>query len=81
MDAASLPRGGPVEGRLAGTVRTFDEQGGYGVVAATDGAGEWFFHYTAIADGSRTIDEGAAVSFAVEAGHLGRYEAVDVRAA
>lgn len=41
-----------------------------------DGAGDVFdFHATAIADGSRTIEEGAAVSFSVAPGHRGRYEA------
>ena len=33
------------------------------------------FHATAIADGTRRIDEGAAVVFTVAPGHRGRYEA------
>jgi cold shock CspA family protein len=81
MDAADVPRGGPVDGRIRGRVERFDEAGGYGVVASGQGAGEWFFHCTAIADGSRTIEVGRAVTFDVVAGHLGRYEATDLRPA
>ncbi len=41
-----------------------------------DGAADVFdFHATAIADGSRTIEEGATVSFSVAPGRRGRYEA------
>lgn len=42
------------------------------MLGATD---EWFFHRTAIADGSRTIDEGAEVAFVLAPGHRGRMEA------
>ena len=60
-----------------GTVTAFDVGRGLGTV--TDGAGgEWPFHCTAIADGSRTIAVGARVAFEVVAGHLGRYEARDL---
>jgi cold shock CspA family protein len=62
-----------------GTVIEFDEDGGYGTVrehAADGGPGtERFFHCTAIADGSRTIEVGAAVRFDVVAGLRGVYEA------
>ena len=81
MEAADLPRGGPADGRVTGTVSSFDRDGGYGTVAASDGRGEWFFHCTAIADGTRAVEEGRAVSFEIVPGHLGRYEAVDVRPA
>jgi cold shock CspA family protein len=62
---------------LAGTVADYDEAAGYGELV--DEAGErWYFHCTAIADGSRAIPVGSAVSFRLRPGHLGRYEAVDV---
>lgn len=60
--------------RLVGTVGEFDAHAGFGTVMAGDGRGFWF-HCTAIADGSRTIDAGTEVSFDVVAGHLGRWEA------
>lgn len=57
----------------------FDEAVGHGTV--TDGDEEWFFHCTAIADGSRSIPAGMTVSFVVVPGHLGRWEAGDLRPA
>ena len=66
-----VPSAGPRHGR----VTSFDPGRGIGTVAQ-DGTGDVYdFHATAIADGSRTIDEGAAVSFSVVPGHRGRYEA------
>ena len=62
-------------GELTGTVRTFDAVRGYGTVESDDGR-SWFFHCTQIADGSRTINAGARVRFAVTAGRMGRWEAV-----
>ncbi len=64
--------------RVSGTVVAFDEAKGYGTVRGDDGR-ELFFHCTAIADGTRTIEEGAAVTYGVVAGHLGRWEATDLR--
>jgi CspA family cold shock protein len=61
-----------------GAVAEFDEAKGFGTVEAEDGE-RLFFHCTAIADGSRTIDPGTAVMFEVVAGHLGRWEAAHVR--
>jgi cold shock CspA family protein len=61
-------------GARRGTVLTFDGPRGVGVVRADDGV-EYPFHCTAIADGSRSIDEGVSVSFRVVAGRLGRWEA------
>ncbi len=62
---------------MEGVVASFDEQKGYGTIR--DGRGtELFFHCTAIADGSRTIDEGTGVTFRVVAGDLGRWEAAEV---
>jgi len=65
--------------RRAGRVRDYDEPAGYGTVVSEEG--EWFFHCTAIADGSRSITVGAAVDFVLRPGHLGRMEARDVRPA
>jgi len=61
-------------GSRTGSVASFDEDRGLGVIAGDDGT-EYPFHCTGIADGTRTIDEGAAVRFDVIAGRLGRWEA------
>jgi cold shock CspA family protein len=62
---------------LTGRVVSFDRHAGFGTVRSDDGT-ELFFHCTAIADGSRTIDLGAEVSFRVVPGHHGRWEATAV---
>ena len=62
---------------MTGTVTEWDERAGFGTVTAEDGR-SYFFHCTQIANGSRTITIGAAVRFAVMAGHLGRWEAAHV---
>lgn len=59
------------------TVVAFDEHVGWGTLVDDDGV-ERPFHCTRIADGSRTIDVGAAVSFRLEPVGLGTWEAVDV---
>jgi cold shock CspA family protein len=60
-----------------GTVTEFDDPRGIGVV--TDSAGNAFpFHCTAIADGTRTIEAGAAVHFETRAGHRGLREAAAI---
>ena len=64
-------------GTVQGEVVEFDEDAGYGTVRAASGD-EHFFHCTAIADGSRTIDVGAAVDFVVVPGRLGRWEAAEL---
>ncbi len=61
-----------------GTVAEFDEARGLGVLEADDGH-RYPFHCTAIADGSRRIDEGTRVFFSRAAGHLGRIEARSVQ--
>lgn len=61
-----------------GVVASFDDPRGLGVVLADDGT-EYPFHCTAIADGTRSIDEGAAVDFEVVAGRMGRWEAAKIR--
>ena len=65
---------------MTGVVESFDEHRGYGSIRAADGS-EVFFHCTRIADGSRTIDVGAAVSFVLVPGHHGRDEAAAVTTA
>lgn len=55
----------------------FDEHAGLGEVTGVDGTVHPF-HCTAIADGTRTIPVGAAVTFAVVPGRSGRWEAVQV---
>ena len=62
---------------VTGTVVAFDVDKGWGTVRDVDGT-ERFFHCTAIADGTRTIDEGAAVEFEVVPGRLGKWEAARV---
>jgi cold shock CspA family protein len=63
---------------VTGVVTEFDEPAGFGTVTA-DGGGEHFFHCTAIADGTRTIELGAQVTFEVVPGRQGRWEATDLR--
>jgi cold shock CspA family protein len=63
---------------LIGTVADFDEAKGYGTIRGDDGR-ELFFHCTQIADGTRTIPVGAAVTFEVVAGRRGQWEAADIR--
>jgi cold shock CspA family protein len=61
-----------------GVVATWDDRRGYGTIRADDTGAEHFFHCTRIADGSRTIEEGAPVDFEVVPGRLGRWEAARV---
>ncbi|HET6952364.1 MAG TPA: cold shock domain-containing protein [Acidimicrobiales bacterium] len=62
---------------VTGEVAAFDEARGLGTVRV-DGGDEVPFHCTAIADGSRAIDEGARVRFSVVPGRLGRWEATHI---
>lgn len=61
----------------AGRVRSFDEHRGRGEVE-TDSGERYPFHCTAVADGSRRIDPGTAVSFVVRPGPGGRWEAASL---
>ncbi len=65
------------EARRRGTVLEFDPVAGYGTVGAE--SVQWFFHCTAIADGTRSIQPGTSVDFGLTPGHLGRWEAADIR--
>jgi cold shock CspA family protein len=60
-----------------GTVAEFDDYIGLGIVRGDEG-GEWPFHCTQIADGSRSINVGAPVVFDVAPGGPGRWEAINV---
>jgi len=60
----------------AGTVAAFDRESGLGTVRDSDGR-DWPFHCIEIADGSRDIAVGTAVSFGLLA-KLGRYEAANL---
>lgn len=63
---------------MSGIVAAFDEHVGLGQVRTDEGAG-YGFHCVAIADGSRAVEVGTAVSFRLAAGLHGRWEAVDLR--
>ena len=65
-------------GSRTGSVTRFDEHRGLGEIDGDDGV-TYPFHCTGIADGTRTIDEGAEVRFDVIAGRLGRWEAWTVQ--
>lgn len=60
-----------------GSVTSFDDERGLGVVLAEDGR-ELVFHCTEIAGGSRHVDVGARVAFLVAAAARGSHEAVAV---
>jgi len=68
-------------------VADFDDPAGYGTIEETtpdgrspgSGAPEWFFHCSAIADGSRSIQPDTRITCHLVAGHMGRIEAADVR--
>ena len=62
---------------MRGKVVEWREHEGFGTIEADDGRA-YFFHCTRIVDGSRTIEEGAPVTFDVVAGQLGRWEAARV---
>jgi cold shock CspA family protein len=64
---------------LAGTVAGFDRAVGLGEIATADGA-RYPFHCIEIADGTRDIEVGTAVTFEL-LGKLGRYEAARVTSA
>ena len=62
---------------MTGTVASFDAAVGLGTVASSEGA-VLPFHCVAIADGSRVIEVGTVVDYAVIP-KLGRYEAWAIR--
>ena len=64
-------------GLLEGRVAEFDDAAGFGEVETPEGT-RYFFHCTQIADGTRTIEVDAVVTFELRAGHLGKWEAAAV---
>jgi CspA family cold shock protein len=49
-----------------GTVKWFNDQKGYGFISATDGKDYFVHHSSIVADGFRTLKEGAKVEFDIE---------------
>jgi cold shock CspA family protein len=66
------------EPERSGRVAAFDDDRGLGTVADEAGNVYWF-HCTALSDGSRSVAVGTPVLFRVAAGHLGRLEGRDLR--
>ncbi|CAB4727275.1 MAG: hypothetical protein F2754_11330 [Actinobacteria bacterium] len=71
--APALPEIAPQRGEVV----AYDATAGYGTIRGSDGR-EWWFHCTAIADGSRLIDVGTVGVFSLVPGHSGRWEAVGI---
>ena len=65
--------------RRRGSVQSFDDASGLGVVKSGDDL--WPFHCTALADGSRTVAALSMVDFVLRAAHHGCWEAADIRSA
>jgi len=63
---------------MRGTVESFDEAAGLGVIRVADGS-TYPFHCTQVADGSRTIPAGVAVDFEIMPGRSGRWEATSIQ--
>ena len=63
--------------RRTGVVEVFDDHVGAGRIRDAADHRTWWFHCTRLADGSRTVAAGAAVTFTVRPGPTG-LEAVDV---
>ena len=73
-----MSKSAPQLGKIhSGRVSTFDADTGLGEIDADDG-GNYPFHTTAIADGSRTIQVGTQVHFLVFLAARGRVEATEV---
>jgi cold shock CspA family protein len=61
-----------------GVVVEFDDPAGYGIVRSADGE-DFFFHCTALLDGTRRIEAGVDVTFEVVPGRRGQWEASKIR--
>lgn len=68
----------PMFGIGRGKVVSFDDFAGWGTLVEADGS-ERFFHCTQIADGTRTIELGATVTFVLAPVGIGTWEATDLR--
>src|SRR3954451_12137617 len=74
---AARQRGGP--GMATGTVKWFNDDKGFGFITPDESGKDLFVHHSAIvADGFRTLPEGARVEYEAEAGDKGP-KAVNVR--
>lgn len=69
----------PMQRTLTGIVEQFDREIGLGEVRAADGT-SYPFHCIVIADGTRSVEVGAAVAFELLP-KLGRWEATALRPA
>ena len=76
-------------GRHKGVVADYDDHAGFGEIvvepAGSGGmvepagqAGRFWFHCTALVDGSRHAEPGQQVTFRVVPGHCGRWEATEI---
>lgn len=74
---AELDRSHKPAGALVGVVREFDRAVGLGSITRPDGVAH-AFHVIEIADGTRSVDVGAEVSFDLLA-KFGQYEAANIR--
>ena len=54
-----------------GTVKWFNDQKGFGFITTEDGKDVFVHHTNIIADGFRTLPEGAEVQFEIEKGDKG----------
>ncbi|MDY6968428.1 MAG: cold shock domain-containing protein [Spirochaetota bacterium] len=54
-----------------GTVKWFNEQKGFGFISTSDGGDVFVHHSNILADGFRTLPEGAKVEFEIEEGEKG----------
>ncbi|MDH5571924.1 MAG: cold-shock protein [Gammaproteobacteria bacterium] len=56
----------------SGTVKWFNESKGFGFISPSDGSSDVFVHFSAIEGGGfKTLAEGQAVTYEVEAGPKG----------
>lgn len=62
--------------RITGTVSSFDQARGLGVVTTESGT-RWPFHCVSISDGSRTVEVGSRVTFEI-AFRVLRLEATEI---
>jgi CspA family cold shock protein len=62
-----------------GTVKWFSSEKGYGFIEDDDGSGDYFVHFSSIADsGFRTLEEGQHVRFEITEGERGKKQASNV---
>jgi cold shock protein len=54
-----------------GTVKWFNDQKGFGFITASDGRDLFVHHSNILADGFKTLPEGAQVQFEIEKGNKG----------